>query len=234
MTTRPRSTVGGEAPMARRVGRPAGPTAQGAASREAIVDAAAGVFARLGYERARMADIIEVSGLSKGSVYFHFDSKEALAVAVLEERHARWIADIERILVDTRPGELRIQRLLPAMLSLHRDDPDAWVISRLAQSLAEVESTRAVAASMTRRWIDLVADLIQEAEASRPMVDGADGYSRVTEWTSMATLLVGAFDGLKATVNVVSSGDEAAAQRRLAEGGALLERMLMRSLGLVG
>ncbi|WP_162722413.1 TetR/AcrR family transcriptional regulator [Microbacterium sp. PM5] len=210
---------------ARRVGRPAGPTAQGAASRDVIIDAAAGVFARLGYERARMVDIVEASGLSKGSVYFHFDSKEALAVAVLEERHRRWLADVERILVQTPGGEPRIRQLLPAMLSLHDKDSDAWVISRLTQSLSGVASTRDLAASMTQRWIDVVADLIRDAALvadPNPTIDP----------DALATVLVGAFDGLKMTVDVVSSADRVAAGDLLAERGALLERMLFQTIGL--
>lgn len=230
MPARPQPEVETDRTAPRRVGRPPGPTAQGAASRDAIVDAAAGVFARLGYDRARMADIIEASGLSKGSVYFHFDSKEALAVAVLEERHDRWTADIEQKLADAAPGELRIRRLLPAMLSLHQEDPDAWVISRLTQSLAEVESTRDIAATMTRRWIDLVADLIREA-TERDEAAREDGTARA-DAVAMATVLVGAFDGVKATANVASAGDASAARRLLADGGALLEQMLLHTLGL--
>ncbi|MDC7802352.1 helix-turn-helix domain containing protein [Sphingomonas sp. BLCC-B65] len=189
------------------------------------MDAAAGVFARLGYDRARMADIIEASGLSKGSVYFHFDSKEALAVAVLEDRHDRWITDIERLLRETPAGSARLRSLLPAMLTLHRDDPDAWVISRLTQNLAAVASTRDLAAKVTRRWIDLVADLIGEARTG--------AYSEAEPGAeALATVIVGAFDGLKLTVDVVAAGDHAAAERMLADGGLLLEGMLFKTLGL--
>ncbi|MGN7862733.1 TetR family transcriptional regulator [Microbacterium sp. 22303] len=210
------------APRAGRVGRPAGPTAQGAASREAIVDAAAGVFARLGYDKARMADIIDASGLSKGSVYFHFDSKETLAVVVLEARQARWLRDVENLLEAAAPGVPRLRRLLPAMLELHRADPDAWVISRLISNLAAVESTRELAAEMTQRWIDLVAGLIEDATTGSEEQGAA----------ILATVLVGAFDGLKITIDVTTRGDRDAAAEALAEGGAILERMLLSTLGL--
>lgn len=214
-------------PPVRRVGRPAGPTAQGAASRDAIVDAAAGVFARLGYDGASMADIVAASGLSKGSVYFHFDSKEALAVAVLDARQNRWIADVERLLAQTPEGMPRLRALLPAMLALHREDPDAWVISRLTQNLAAVASTRELAAAVTRRWIDLVARLIRDAHLGGAGEGGAGGSDPV----ALATVLVGSFDGLKMTVDVVAAGDRAAAERMLAEGGRLLERMLFETFG---
>lgn len=226
MPARPVAEAEAGRTAARRVGRPAGPTAQGAASREVIVDAAAGVFARLGYDRARMADIIEASGMSKGSVYFHFDSKEALAVAVLEDRHQLWIAAVESAVADVDAGQPRLSRLLPAMLSLHREDPDAWVISRLTQRLADAEPTRDLAAAVTRRWIDLVASLIREAQ-------GVDDSAESVDAAALATVLVGAFDGLKMTVDVVGTGDRTDDGRLLAEGGAVLERMLFETVGIV-
>lgn len=202
---------------ARRVGRPRGRTSQGEASRDGIIDAAASVFARLGYDRARMADIVEASGLSKGSVYFHFDSKEALAVAVLAARHERWVADVQSALDAVEPGEARLRALLPAVLALHDGDPDAWVISRLTWALAEQEETRAFAASLTRRWIDVVAEIVADAARERNVdVDAV----------TVATVVVGGFDGLKTTAAVLHSDDPAAAHRALVTAGRVWERMV--------
>ena len=47
-----------------------------AASRAALLDAAAKVVAARGYEAARVDEIAEAAGVSKGALYFHFDSKE--------------------------------------------------------------------------------------------------------------------------------------------------------------
>ncbi|MGV9823560.1 TetR family transcriptional regulator [Nocardia xishanensis] len=210
-------------PARRRVGRPSGPTEHGAASRERILDAAAAVFAQVGYDRARMADVIEASGMTKGSVYFHFESKEALAVAVLTEKHAQWLERVQARLATAPPGLQRMEALLPAMLDLHRDDPDAWVISRLAQNLAEVPATRALATELTRRWIDRVADLIRDAQHIGEVSDGVDPEL-------LATVLVGAFDGLKTTIETVSD-DPHAADRQLEACGALLLAM-MQSVAL--
>lgn len=200
----------------RRVGRPRGQTSQGAASRDGIIDAAATVFARLGYDRARMTDIVDASGLSKGSVYFHFDSKEALAVAVLAARHERWVGDVRAALAAVAPGEARLRALLPAVLALHDGDPDAWVISRLTWALADQDETREFAASLTRAWIDVVADIVRDAAPDRPDIDAH----------ALATVLVGGFDGLKTTAAVLHSDDPAAARDALQAGGRLWERML--------
>jgi AcrR family transcriptional regulator len=53
-------------------------------SRERIVEAAVACFARKGYHNTTMDDIAAESGLSKGSLYWHFEGKEALFLAGME------------------------------------------------------------------------------------------------------------------------------------------------------
>lgn len=185
-----------------------------------IIDAAAGVFARLGYDRARMADVVEASGLTKGSVYFHFDSKEALAVAVLTIRQERWITDISQALEKSEPGMPRLQALLPAMLALHATDPDAWVVSRLSQNLAEFNDTRELASAMAGRWIALVTDLIRDAHHT--VTDAPDAPDPAI----LAMVLVAAFDGLKTTIDILGGNEPGSAGESLARAGEMLERML--------
>lgn len=59
------------------------------ATRQAVLVAAAEVFNRMGYVNAGLQEIISESGVTKGSLYFHFSSKEQLARAVIDEGCAR-------------------------------------------------------------------------------------------------------------------------------------------------
>jgi AcrR family transcriptional regulator len=52
------------------------------ATRERILDSAAKVFRRQGYS-AKLSDIAAAAGLQAGSLYYHFDSREALVAEVL-------------------------------------------------------------------------------------------------------------------------------------------------------
>jgi len=47
-----------------------------------IIEAAEHVFQRVGYANAKMEDIAEEAGISKGTVYFYFDTKDNLYMAV--------------------------------------------------------------------------------------------------------------------------------------------------------
>ncbi|KFG71577.1 ScbR family autoregulator-binding transcription factor [Streptomyces mutabilis] len=55
-------------------------------TRRAVLEAAAKVFAEYGYSAATVSDILKVAGVTKGALYFHFDSKEALARGVIESQ----------------------------------------------------------------------------------------------------------------------------------------------------
>ena len=54
-------------------------------SRDRIIEAAAGVFARNGYHRTRMDDIALAAGVAKGTLYYHFPGKSDLFRALATE-----------------------------------------------------------------------------------------------------------------------------------------------------
>jgi AcrR family transcriptional regulator len=60
------------------------------ATRLAILSAAAEHFARNGYHATSLDRVLADSGGTKGALYFHFASKEALARAVIAEMVQRW------------------------------------------------------------------------------------------------------------------------------------------------
>ena len=57
---------------------------KGELTRERIVATAARVFNERGFAGASMADLMEATGLQKGGIYRHFESKEALALVAFE------------------------------------------------------------------------------------------------------------------------------------------------------
>lgn len=56
-----------------------------AVRRAAILDAARSCFCKKGYANTSMQDIAGAAGLTKGGVYFHFDSKEAILDTLVRE-----------------------------------------------------------------------------------------------------------------------------------------------------
>jgi AcrR family transcriptional regulator len=66
-----------------------GQARRGAKSREAIIDAALGVFAVRGYRSGALAEIADKVGLTPAGILYHFGSKESLLIAVIAERDRR-------------------------------------------------------------------------------------------------------------------------------------------------
>jgi AcrR family transcriptional regulator len=70
----------------RQRGRPRASERSAADTRAELLDAATNVFAERGYQAATVDEIVATAGLSKGTFYWHFESKEGLFAALLEER----------------------------------------------------------------------------------------------------------------------------------------------------
>ncbi len=64
--------------------------------RERILDAAFAVFSRRGYRRAGVDEVGRQAETSKGGVYFHFPTKEALFLELLKTTADRLVAKVER------------------------------------------------------------------------------------------------------------------------------------------
>jgi AcrR family transcriptional regulator len=58
---------------------------QGAETKKKIYESAAALFKEYGFENVSVDSIVEKAGISKGGFYVHFDSKDALTSALIEE-----------------------------------------------------------------------------------------------------------------------------------------------------
>ena len=67
----------------------------GEATRERILDSALEVIAKRGYSSAGVNEIVELSGTSKGSFYFHFSSKERMVMALLERMSDKLVEKVQ-------------------------------------------------------------------------------------------------------------------------------------------
>ena len=90
------------------------------ARRQEILDAAVECFARDGFHRTTMQDIVRQSGLSAGALYTYFDSKEAMIEAIAEGRHRR---ERELILAAGQAAQTDavLQRLVTSFAARLRD-----------------------------------------------------------------------------------------------------------------
>jgi AcrR family transcriptional regulator len=91
-------------------------------TRARVLTAAAEVFARTGFLAASMNDIVDEAGVTKGAVYFHFPSKEALAVAIVEEQFHQWPIMVDSLAKHSPNAMVSIVALTYEVGSRFRDD----------------------------------------------------------------------------------------------------------------
>lgn len=63
---------------------------QGEQTRQRIIEAAIQLFARKGFYSTSIADLAQATGLTKGALYHHFESKDDLLFAVIETVRELW------------------------------------------------------------------------------------------------------------------------------------------------
>ena len=79
------------------------------ARRLALVDAALAVFSRVGYAAAKIDDVAEEAGVSKGTVYLYFDSKEQLFEGMVKSKMSPMLNNVASLAID--PDQSATDRL---------------------------------------------------------------------------------------------------------------------------
>jgi len=165
-------------------------TPKGAATRAFLLQTAAEVFAERGYAETTMAELIARSGLTKGAFYFHFSSKEQLALAVIEEKQRQWVDSVQATINAAAPAIDQLRAVALALVRVHREDPSAFSVSRLTRDLSRVPEVSDAVCTHTRAWVDMVAGLVKQAQADENLPSTIAAHD-------LAALLVAATDGLK-------------------------------------
>lgn len=63
--------------------------------KEAILQAAASLFAERGYNETSMAELAKVTGVAQGTIFYHFKNKEELFLAILDDFKTRIVTEFE-------------------------------------------------------------------------------------------------------------------------------------------
>ncbi|ACZ91696.1 TetR/AcrR family transcriptional regulator [Streptosporangium roseum] len=86
-------------------------------SRELILTAAAQLFAEKGYRQTTFIDVAERSGISRGSIPWHFGNKEGLLLAVLEHSVEMVRAGLAEVPEEVEDGLARFEEGFSALFA---------------------------------------------------------------------------------------------------------------------
>lgn len=139
-------------------------TDRGEVTRRHILSTAALAFAENGYNGVSLNDIVRDTGLTKGAFYFHFPSKEALAMEVFATKQVDWQAIIgERMAEHTRAID-RLNAMLDCGCEMYETDASARVVGRLCVELSRERKLAPRLTMYLQVWFEMVSELIRAAQ----------------------------------------------------------------------
>ena len=137
---------------------------------DALLEATARILVKEGYDKASTNRIAEVAGVSIGSLYQYFPSKEALVAAVID-RHRQEISQVTLnalVKVAGRPIGVAAREFVSVAIEAHRVDPRLHGV--LAEQIPRVGRLENIEANL-REGYALVRGYL---EAHRDEIDVAD------------------------------------------------------------
>lgn len=143
------------------------------ARRAAILAAAKGVFAGTGYHSATVADVARAAGISYGSVYWYFDSKEALFHALMDDQEQALRRHIEAALTGAGAdldGEAAFRSGVRATLEFFEADRDAATLL-FRDSLALDRGFEAHLGGLYEGFIDDIEAVVTAAQVAGQVID---------------------------------------------------------------
>ncbi len=151
--------------------------------REQILDAALTCFARDGFHRTTMQDIVRETGLSAGAIYRYFPAKEDIIAAIAARRRTPDAAALERTR-DERDAIAGLRQLVEASLRPLADpDEQRWrrvTVQVWAEALRDRRVMDVVRSGFDEP-VELIAGLIRRAQRERrlPASIETDAAARV-------------------------------------------------------
>ena len=162
---------------------------RGIRTRQAILLAAASVFDECGYESASISEILARAEVTKGALYFHFPSKEALAQGVVGAQMST---------LTPTENELSLQGVIDLTLQVaDRLQHDLLLRAGIRLAVEQGGNFRPADAAPYRGWIGMCRELFEKARL------GGELLPHVSPATA-ADLVVGCFTGTQLLSQVLT------------------------------
>ncbi|MEM1312941.1 MAG: TetR/AcrR family transcriptional regulator [Pseudomonadota bacterium] len=136
---------------------------------DALLDGAAELFAKRGYQASTIREIGKSCGMLPGSVYYHYPNKDALLAAVYEEGVRRLTDRVEAALEGIEDPWLRLEHALATHVAMIIE-PTAYasVIIRILPDAAPAVAARLI--ELRNRYERIIASLVEDL----PLAPDAD------------------------------------------------------------
>lgn len=139
-------------------------------TREAIIEAAAHILAREGYEGTSLEEVALAAGVVRATVYYHFASKEALYEAVILAAGTTGVRHVTEAVEGGGSDREVFLRFLAGNIA-ETLDPASRYIYQYELVRTDPETRRRVRASQ-RAYVEAVADIIRQGQEAGEFLAG--------------------------------------------------------------
>lgn len=140
-------------------------------TREQILRAAAQQFAQRPYYAVGLDDILSGARLTKGAMYFHFRSKHALALAIVDEQITKSGATVQELLNRKLSG---LETLIDVSYLIAMADITDHVTRAAFNLLESMGRTEKLQERLLGGWIELLGDIAARGIREGDIVDRGD------------------------------------------------------------
>jgi len=132
-------------------------------SRQKIMQAAFEAFAEKGYSQTSMDDIVKRSGLSKGTLYWHFKNKQELFLATIEMVMKEWDEQLALLADAGGSSEERIRDCFSQIAAIFADSKNliGLMVDAFFQSY-QMEEAQFIMKDIYARFIGHIERIIQQ------------------------------------------------------------------------
>ncbi|MBI2684175.1 MAG: TetR/AcrR family transcriptional regulator [Actinobacteria bacterium] len=154
---------------------------KGADTRARIIDAGARLFLERGFVETSVSDVISESGLTKGGFYFHFASKAALGLAVVDATRATFQARVIDLAGARARATDQVVAIVRAIAAQKSAMPGMAALGRLCFDLA-AEPDIGGRLKPFEAWVEMTRELLDRAqrEGDLPATVDLDQAARFT------------------------------------------------------
>jgi AcrR family transcriptional regulator len=129
-------------------------------TRRKIITSAVELFNEIGYPATGLGDIIERAEMTKGALYYHFESKESLATAIVEQANSHLVEAFRSITASSSPALESIIHGVFVVADLMSTDQIARSGMQLLRAFGEFND---VAARTYGGWVTEMTERTQQA-----------------------------------------------------------------------
>jgi TetR/AcrR family transcriptional regulator, transcriptional repressor for nem operon len=140
-------------------------------TRQRLIAAASRRFAHHPYSMVSLDDILAEAELTKGAMYFHFPSKQALALAIIDDLNEMSRAAVAESLARKMSG---LETLIDLVYLLAVQDTQNEVARAGVRLLESLDNTTPLPTALWQSWIEFVTSLIRKAVTEGDVIDQHD------------------------------------------------------------